>query len=229
MSVRLLHMLPHRTAAGRTLKPTLLMCMLLVAVACDVASTPTEGVRPQLTPRAEIATPAVNDLVMGPLSVVARHVVVGLQNRAVRNEVKAALMASSTLGQVDLQNCTGGTPTAHLLRSGEFYGAGSADAMCSTIRKYKGLVLFMDRQHLQAWNPSVVPIITAIANPEGGVPATFRGYRSATRLIDLDAHNVERYGPVLIVFPALHPGRTRSAPALMTTRGVSVSLPGATP
>jgi hypothetical protein len=149
---------------------------------------------------------------MGQLSGVARHVAAALQDPNVRHEVALLMKQSPDAAGLDLQNCQEGTAVGRLLAAGELRGAGSASVLCKQLMQAQGMVLFMDRTQLAAWDPSVVPIVTAVENPGRFAASTvFQGYRSPTRMITLNAAH-PNVGPVLVVFPHVHPSRAHSDP-----------------
>lgn len=150
------------------------------------------------------------DPVMGTLSPIAQYVAAGLQDFAVRLAVHRALTSPSAhrMG-LDLHACASDSVIISLLRAGERRGAGLAASVCQMLGSMNGAVLFMDPSRLRKWNGSTVPIVTAIANPGRELPATFHGYRSPNRLIDLPADGSIQ-GPVFIVLPYQHPAHPRN-------------------
>ncbi|MEO6864374.1 MAG: hypothetical protein ABI229_02875 [Gemmatimonadaceae bacterium] len=149
---------------------------------------------------------------MGQLSGIARHVAAALQDPTVRREVALIMKQSPDAAGLDLQGCQEGSTVGRMLAAGELRGAGSAQAVCQQLMHAQGMVLFMDRTQLAAWDPSVVPIVTAVESPGRFAASTvFQGYRSPTRMITLNAAH-PNVGPVLVVFPHVHPSRAHSDP-----------------
>lgn len=162
------------------------------------------------------------DATMGALSGVARHIVTALRDPALRAAVAAAMKADSTsrLG-LDLQDCDSPGVVHSLLAAGEKYGAGAAASVCASIKSRAAGALFMDPDRLRGWNGSTIPIVTAIENPRSALPATFHGYLSSERVIDLPADGSLK-GPILVVLPLVHPHHNSYATQQGTARVVAV-------
>ena len=77
------------------------------------------------------------------------------------------------------------------------------------------MVLYMDRDLLARWDPAVVPIITALADPSAALPVVFRGYRTPEETVDLPGDGAVT-GPVLVVLPNIYPSRKSPRPELET-------------
>lgn len=178
---------------------------LLVTIGCD-RKLPTQS-RPKPTLGVSSATVALSDPTMGSLSSLARHVSMALQSDALRKEVHDSMSNPNAMGAgLDLQECDQPGVAQHLLRSGELVGGGSAAELCATIRRMDGLSLYMDPGRLQRWDPKLLPIVTAIADPNKKLPTHFLGYRSARYTIDLPA-NGSLKGPLLVILPLKHQRR----------------------
>jgi hypothetical protein len=188
-----------------------LACALTVALGCDKGPLLT-GAPNSSRARELIAAPPVTDAVMGRFSKVARHISAALQDPAIRLELSNALKSDPRSAGIDLQDCGHAGVADHLFDSGEVQGAGSAAALCELATKENGLVLFMDRTQLKAWDPTVTPIVTAVERPDQlAMTATLQGYRSPTTMIELNAGD-PNVGPVLVIFPHVHPNRAHSDP-----------------
>ena len=145
-----------------------------------------------------------NDSTMADLSPIARHLIVALRDSTLRIDLARALKAqeNGTLG-IDLHDCDHDALAVRVLREGERRGAGGASLACTRIRQRAGMVLYMDRDRLRGWDGTTIPVVTAVSNPDRGLPVTFRGYRSATQMIDLPSDGSIR-GPILVVLPYMH-------------------------
>ena len=88
---------------------------------------------------------------------------------------------------LDLQDCEPGTTTRLLFEAGEARGAESANASCALAAQMTGLVLYMEPEQLAVWSPSVIPLVTALANPGSAWPSHIAAYRSPDRSLDLAA------------------------------------------
>jgi len=162
----------------------------------------------------------VTDQAMGSLSPIAFQVAAGLQDPVVLRSVFAAMRDSASQGLgIDLQDCGPGGPTQLLINAGAKRGGQAASVLCAALSALPGAILFMDRDQLKVWNPSVIPIVTAVANPLAPLPQHFLGYRSPSKTIDLGADSKLK-GPILVVLPIKHPNRLRglrpSLPASVT-------------
>lgn len=182
---------------------------VLGLVACD-RSDPTHGAGPEVSRNVAIA-PAATDQTMGNLSSLARHIAAALRDAPTRYALHDALVNAKSRGVgLDLTTC-GSTGTANrLLTVGERRGAGSASAMCGLIHQSAGVILYMDPRRLARWDPSVSPIVTAVANPGHRIAGSFKGYRSPDVTIDLPGDG-SLGGPILVVLPVPHPNQTGRA------------------
>lgn len=168
--------------------------------------------------------PADADVAMGAFSPVARLVSAALQDSATRVRVYRALkMAPGRLG-LDLQLCQDDPLIHEIFDAGERFGAGVAASHCAFARAQGGLVLYMDHDRLQHWDPSVSPIVTAIANIDTPSAATFHGYRSPVRMIDLPADGSVQ-GPILVILPIQHSTRSKLAGPLPPVQSVVRATP----
>ena len=156
---------------------------------------------------------------MGPLAGVARHIAAGLQDSATRMAIARVLKTTgeSRIG-LDLQSCDQGE-VSRLLVAGERAGAGAADSVCRKLQALSGLVLYMDPDRLRAWDGSVIPVVTAVARLDTNLAASFHGYLTSIRIVELSRDRPPA-GPLLVVLPYRHPrrvpGRTTQAPLLRT-------------
>ena len=187
----------------------------LLLTACADRSQPTTAVA-SLKPKLDVSAP-VTDKVMGGLSIVARHIVGALQDPAIRGNLVRALKTSSVPGQMDLQDCGPMSMTGKLLDRGEKAGMGNAASMCAFLASRPGVILFMDRDRLAGWDSTVVPVVTAIADPDNGEQLAHLGYRSPSRTILLPADG-SYGGPVLVVLPLRYPGRRSPNASELTLR-----------
>lgn len=146
-----------------------------------------------------------NDATMADLSSVARHLAGALRDSATRADVARAMKdpKESFVG-IDLHSCAANPLVLRLLLQGERAGGSPSQIVCQGILHREGLVLYMDRDRLRAWDGSTIPIVTAIAQPGSGLPVTFHGYRSPTKIIDLPSDG-SLGGPILVVLPYVHP------------------------
>lgn len=184
---------------------TLVLFSVAGALGCDRTVPTQAAVRP--SPVLVRAVIPVQDEGMGDLSTVALQVVTGLQDTHVRAAVIAAMRDSSARGYgLDLQDCQASGVTRSLFEAAERRGRAPTEAVCQTVSQLSGLILYMDHEQLANWGSSIIPIVTAIAHPEAGMPKHLTGYRSPDRTIDLTADKQLR-GPILVVFPIRHPKR----------------------
>jgi hypothetical protein len=165
---------------------------------------------------------------MATLSIVALQVVTGLQDPHVRAAVIAAMRDTTARGHgLDLQDCQQSSVTRSLFDAAAKRGAQATDAMCRYVSALPGLILHMDHEQLSHWDPSVIPIVTAIAHPDARMPGDLTGYRSPSRTIDLGADK-HLQGPILVVFPVKHPNRRdadrRALPAAIFTHVDSATV-----
>lgn len=168
--------------------------------------------RQPLSPRAPhapartVSGPAIQDVAMGQLSPFARHIVAGLQDPQVRSRLVRAMKASHVRGVgIDLQDCEPNTVAGDLLEAGSRRGGSAAIDVCSSFKQSGGMTLYMDRDRLAHWDSTVIPVVTALQDPDH-VPATFLGYRSPTRTIELE-RDAPLAGPLLVLLPISHPDR----------------------
>lgn len=176
--------------------------------ACDRPMN-VEPVR-SVQPRPSVTGAPIRDKVMGPLSDLARHVVAGLQDPAVRGRLVRAMKDSSmTRRGLDLLDCDATAPLGAVLAAAEKRGGRSRALLCSSIRQSRGLTLYMDPDRLAGWDSTVIPIVTAVADPNQAIPNSFLGYRSPSETIDLPRDGSVG-GPILVILPHLHRGRFAS-------------------
>ena len=186
----------------------LLLCALLLP-ACS-RDTEMSGLSAPITPKASAMMPPVRDSVMGRFSAIAQAISAGLQNPLVRTQLLQALMdkRANPTG-VDLQSCEDGGVVQQLFDIAGQRGFQGGASLCAMVAKFDGLTLYMDRDRLAHWSPTVVPIVTAIANPEKTLPARLVGYRSPSRTMAF-ANESSYVGPVLVILPFAHAHRVAS-------------------
>lgn len=176
----------------------ILMCGLLFG--CE---RPSEVTNPGLTPTANrpALAPVQPDHVMGGFAPLARHIVAALRDSEVRIGIAASMKSPTAhyLG-LDLRLCDTDPLVSKLFASGEYAGAGSATSMCSLVKRYPGVVLYMDPDRLRQWDGRTIPFVTAIENPDAALPPMLHGFRSATRIIDLPRDGSVG-GPMLVILP----------------------------
>ena len=144
------------------------------------------------------------DPVMGVLSALAQHVVLALRDSSTRMDVMRAMKGNNpTLLGLDLRSCSTDLVVQRIFAMGERRGGSAATTMCQLASSHVGLVLYMDRDRLRAWDGLTIPIVTAIERPNETLPPTFHGYRSASRVIDLSRDSTAG-GPLLVVLPLIH-------------------------
>jgi hypothetical protein len=194
-------------------KTRIVALVVFAVVGCGEPTTSARRMAIPSSPTKHVSVGSVvTDSVMGNLSLVARQVAVGLGNPTVRQKVVAAMKDPGAHGAgLDLSACGSGTVAADLLAAGEERGAGSAEALCSSISRSGGLTLYMSKDGLRRWDGSFVPIVTAVENSRGKLPKQWKGYRSGQRTIDLFADKPTP-GPVLVVLRLTHPTRLANAP-----------------
>ena len=190
--------------------------------ACDRPTT--TQVLPRATrPSAQIAP--VADASMGSWSPMAMAVVAGLQDPRIRRSIVAAMKDTGAAGiGIDLQACQPGGKIDSLYAAAEKRGAMAGAALCALATHASGLVLYMDREQLANWDPSVIPIVTALADPSKGVPDHLVGYRSPTRTLDLRTDD-KLATPILVVLPMTHPHRTAAMRGVLFPSLVSYPAP----
>jgi hypothetical protein len=179
-----------------------LLGMMIVA-GCD--QSPITPRQPQL-PTPTIVTGADNDRTMGALSGVAQHIAAALQDPRVRGIVVRALRdtVNNPTG-LDLSSCSDGVVSS-LVNAGTLRGGSSASAMCRLLNAGRGTVLYMDRTRLAGWDSTVIPIVTAVADPSVPAASTFHGYVTPSLITDLKSDG-SVHGPVLVVLPLFHARR----------------------
>lgn len=210
----------RRTALQRSgARGKLAVCATLLAsvwmASCD---------RSPITPRqAELPTRTIvngpdNDRTMGSLSEVAQHLAAALQDPRVRGLVVRAMRDSvHNASGIDLSSCTDSVVSS-LVNAGTLRGGGSANSLCKRLGVGKGVVLYMDRTRLAGWDSTVIPIVTAVADPSIQPAKTFHGYVTPSLVTDLRSDGSVN-GPVLVVLPLFHSRRIGSAStALLPTR-----------
>lgn len=208
-------------------KKQLAALVVLAILGCDEPTSTTRRIATPASPTKHVMVGSVvTDNAMGNLSLVARQVVVGLGDPAVRQRVVDAMKDPGTAGAgLDLSACESGSIAANLFSAGEERGAASAEAVCSGMRKQSGgLTLYMSKDGLSRWDGSFVPIVTAIDNSRGPVPKQWKGYRSGQVTIDLSADKPTP-GPVLVVLRLTNPARLASAPRTNLTQRTTIVIP----
>jgi hypothetical protein len=181
---------------------------LLVLNSCDRTTNPTGLNKRSVAPVAAVMTPAVIDPTMGSLSPLARHIVIALRDSATRVALIQAMKSAQPRGLgLDLSTCAEPGTAQALIRMGEVNGGSAAVSMCSLISKRRGVTLYMSAPALAAWDASVIPVVTAIDNPNLKMSHAFVGYRSPTRTIVLSDTGHSVSGPVLVILPIPHPAR----------------------
>jgi hypothetical protein len=196
----------HGKAVARALASILLTTM---ALACDQPPTATPM---RQAPSRDLVSGPISDRTMGPLSELARRVSIAMQDPDARGAVVRA-MKDSTSRQVglDLTDCGTKSATRELFTAAEKRGAGLASTACADIAQRGSLLLYMAPDRLAAWDSTLVPIVTAVADLEADIPASFRGYRSPDVIIDIPSDG-SLLGPILVIVPVLHPKRNASRP-----------------
>lgn len=195
----------HRPQWGSALPA---MAAIVALSACDQTTNPTGVARPAVMHVAAVVAPPVVDPTMGSLSPLARHIVIALRDSAMRAALVQAMKAAQPRGLgLDLSTCNQPGPAQSLIRAGESRGGASAASICALIAKTHGVTLYMNAPALAAWDPSVIPVVTAIDNPQKKLSHVFVGYRSPTRTIALSDTGHSISGPVLVVLPIPHPAQ----------------------
>jgi hypothetical protein len=163
-----------------------------------------------VAPAMSRVAPAVSDSVMGKFSSIAQVIAGGLQDPSTRVQLIHELSdhQSNPTG-VDLQACDDGGVAWMLFEEAGRRGLNAGQQLCSVVSKFSGVTLYMDRDRLAAWSPTVAPIVTAIETPGKPLPRRLVGYRSPTRTIAF-ANDSTYVGPVLVVLPYAHPNHLRS-------------------
>lgn len=202
------------------------LCQILVSVATLTAVAACDRTTPTQTTIKPVASVlrsiAVQDEGMGLLSSVALQVVAGLQDPRVRTAVITAMRDSAAQEYgLDLQGCRTAGVVLSLFQAAERRGTQSAAQTCDYVTRLPGLILHMDHEQLANWNPTVIPVVTAIAHPGAGMPAHLTGYRSPSRTIDLTAEK-HLQGPILVVFPVKHRSRRKTDANLPPGRFIHV-------
>jgi hypothetical protein len=193
--------------AGSRFSRKLYQSALGIVAALGACERPTAVPPGRISPPDHLRATVVSDRTMGSLSAVALQVAIGLQDSRVRAAVNGAMKDSSAQGLgLDLQDCRSGGSARSLFDASERRGGQAADALCSSVLSLSGLVLFMDRVQLSNWDPSVIPIVTAMSSIGNGVPAHLLGYRSPDRTMDVTGDRNLK-GPILVILPLPHPRR----------------------
>lgn len=200
--------------------PFILICLV---TACGDGPTSSKVPVNAANVRAAPARAPLSDVVMGPLSVIAREVVTGLGDAPTRRGVLQALKASANSGMgIDLTSCNASGVVLDLLVAAERRGAGRASDICESITETRGLVLYMSARDLRRWDGSFIPIVTAISLNPAALPDKWQGYRSPETAIELSSREPAP-GPVLLILPVnghprLTPG-SRGRPQQTTSFG----------
>jgi hypothetical protein len=184
-------------------------------------SAPQPGIAPPVAPAYAVVASPVSDTVMGELSPIARQVVAALRDSVLRVEVARAMKETSSASSIDLQDCAAVSVAQRLLLAGERNGMGSATLHCGNLRKLRGAILYMNPERLAHWDGTVIPIVTAIQNPDRALPKELRAYRSSTRLVNLSLDHPDD-GPLLVVLPYVHPRRAKSKATTTSAQMVQV-------
>ena len=205
----------------------LLMLAALVLASCDRQRLVTDAPQPPAPVLAMTRAPAA-DPVMGQLSLIARHIVAGLQDPDARVHLIEALKANpDQWAGLDLELCEAEGPIARVLSAGARRG-GHAD-MCTRIRGHGGVTLYMDPNRLATWHPNIIPVVTAIANPTTPLPRRFIGYRSPERTIEIP-NDGSLSGPILVILGRAHPrARPRGPARTPVQQNIEVPVPGPAP
>ena len=216
--------LPKRLRYG----PLALVAIAMIGSACDRSLSPLGNPKPQISGFSTVKIDApVRDTVMGDLSPVARHLAFGLRNPKARADLAAYMKSNpEPHSGVDLQTCDRTPALAGLIAAGE--RAGGAAGMCAIVRQRAGVTLYMDPDRLKQWDPRIAPIVTAIDDPAAQRPASFLGYRTGDRLVELPADGSLR-GPILVVLGQLHPSRLKGRQRLQPTLETLVRAGSARP
>lgn len=171
--------------------------------ACE--QNPTGVANPRVARVTAVVSPPVVDPTMGSLSPLARHIVIALRDSAMRANLVQAMRTAQPRGLgLDLSSCNQSGTAQALIQAGELRGGASAASMCALIGNTHGVTLYMNAPALAAWDPSVIPVVTAIDNPQKKLSHAFVGYRSPTRMIALSDTGHSISGPVLVVLPIPH-------------------------
>lgn len=224
-----------RRCQRRLMFKCLPLMALVAAGACDrpLPNTPRQVVMPEPI----IVTRPDKDKTMGGLSDIAQHFAAALQDARLRGALVRAMRDTVNNGTgIDLANCGSGTIVGSLLTAGELRGGGDAASLCERMKAGKGMILYMDQTRLAGWDSTTIPIVTAIADPQGSIAETIRGYRAPGDMIVLPVDGSVG-GPVLVVLPYLHPRRLLSRhPILLQSvaivqhaSGSAETLPRGTP
>lgn len=194
--------MPKSTHALLRSTSAFLAMLLIASLGCKDTISPASPPTGALAPVRSVA-PALHDAGMSDLSPVAQHIIVALRDSAVRVAVIDALK-QSTNGHIgiDLSSCNGISLGAAIISTGERLGAGPASPICDRLRTGSGMTLYMSPERLARWNPTVIPIVTAIANPDQPRPVHIMGYQFADMTIDIS--DPKFIGPVLVVVPYAH-------------------------
>ena len=92
-----------------------------------------------VAPSLAIIGPAVSDAAMGGYSALARHIVAGLQDPAVRGALVRALRAAEdTSPGLDLVECDSSSTVGRLFAAGARRGGTAAAALCAGVRSGGG-------------------------------------------------------------------------------------------
>ena len=155
---------------------------------------------------------------MGGLSSIAQSISAALQNPSIRGALRDELSDPSNVTGLDLQSCADGSIAQRVFDDASRRGFQGATSLCEMVVKRHGLTLYMDRDRLARWSPSVAPIVTAIEHPENALPSRLLGYRSPSRTIAF-SNDSSYVGPVLLVLPHAQARRVANrGPELMDVK-----------
>lgn len=192
-----------------------LISALVLAGACDpsIDSVAAPVIAAPGQPSAARAISGVeSDQVMGRLSPVALTIAAGLRDPTLRRATWVTLKDKKVnpVG-LDLQRCGRASVAANLMAKGVQHVGGNAASFCRLIGEFKGMVLYMDRDRLQAWDGVSPIIVTAIEDLNAERPAHFAGYRVSGEVVSLpsDGSIAE---PVLVVLPMSNRAAQRGPP-----------------
>ncbi len=200
-----------------------MIAVVVTALACE-RTAPVILVAPatHAATRSFAPTPPVVDSAMGALSAYAQYVVAGLRDSAARMAVWRALKAPTTPREgLDLQACGTHPAVDALFAASERQGHGQAQSICVALKGMRGAILYMDAERLKQWDGTSIPLVTAIADPNGHMPSQLTAYRSTRRTVVI-ASDGSTLGPVLVVLPYKHPSRRISNKAEERIGGIAL-------
>ncbi len=168
-----------------------------------------------------VASPVV-DSAMGGLSIYAQYVIAGLRDSVARMAVWRALKAPTTPREgLDLQSCGNLAAIDALFAAAERQGHGEAQTVCGALKGMRGAILYMDAERLKQWDGTSIPLVTAIADPNGHMPSQITAYRSTRRTVVLPSDG-STLGPMLVVLPYKHPSRRTANPTQERIGGIAL-------